>query len=111
MTQPKTTSKFTPGPWLNELHASNNYPKSGDVGCYDSPLDGWVAEVRTPIGELVALAVGNDNKETESRARLIAAAPEMYELLKRVAEKDKWWPPHMLAQEARRIKAAIDGGE
>ncbi len=60
--------------WLNELYATNDYPKSGTNGCYDSPLDGWVCEVRDEAGNLVALAIGNDRKTTEARARLIANA-------------------------------------
>ena len=110
MTQPKTASKFTPEKWLNELHARNDYPQRGDGGCYDSVLDGWVCEVRTLTGGVMALAIGNDRAPVEGRARLIAAAPGMYELLSWIENMGqsgmsfRW-----IEDEARRIKAAIDG--
>ena len=94
MTQPKTASKFTPGPWHLE-HTKHNFEDSGI--CIES-THGPVGSVRLSI---------------YANARLIAAAPEMYELLETIVADHN----AMLANEAttdvltlaRRIKAAIDG--
>ena len=98
-------SKHTPGPW--------QYPDDGFVRGFDSSL--------------IASVARGPSEYAEANARLIAAAPEMYELLEKVAKTaetaaskpDKQEVcavllevvlPH-LGEESRRIKAAIDGGE
>jgi hypothetical protein len=98
MTQ-KTASKFTPGPWLFKGRMKDG-PRS------------FVVEAGT-----WTFYAGK-----EANARLIAKAPEMYELLELLdwfatwltQEKDNIRPPHgdewkSLVKAARRIKAAIDG--
>ena len=65
---------YTPGPWLNELHASDRKVGKGDFA--------WVCEVRTQIGALIAHVYANDKSVCEDQARLIAASPMMLKALK-----------------------------
>lgn len=111
MPRTKTASKHTPGPWevrvadpaLDEVEDTNLY-------VLDTPLVGKT------IGEII--------DQQEATARLIVQAPEMYELLEKVTDiqknvrvslrgnvcitNDVWLE---VANEARRIKAEIDGIE
>ena len=109
MTQPKTASKSTPGPWRWEFEAiEHGYEKL--VGS-----NGFVVLIHSE----------EDGDIKEHDKSLIAKAPEMYELLEKVkktietaaSKPDKQEVcavllevvlPH-LGEEARRIKAAIDG--
>ena len=105
MTQPKTASKFTPGPWETGQARGN----------------GQLDEVMAPDGAAIRLICqvhAGHRDERFANARLIAAAPEMYELLESLAkEANKQFDSSMdaaevfeeLGDEARRIKAAIDG--
>ena len=104
MTQPKTASKsssHTPGPWewtqyspTTAEHHSASLSSSDDDGV---------------LFHQAAWQVSNAN------ARLIAAAPEMYELLEIVESYYHDAPqlhPHdwgTIVNVARRIKAAVDG--
>ncbi len=97
--QPKTGSKsssHTPGPWLvrerGYIHPSS---KSWGLCVYDTK----------PDVESSLLAHVKDN----ANARLIAAAPEMYELLSHITNHDPLLPCGFCINEARRIKAEIDG--
>ena len=56
-------TKFTPGPWTPTLVMN---------------ALGWV---RAPNGQRVAIACGQSNDHTVANARLIAAAPDLYEAL------------------------------
>ena len=103
MTQPKTGSKFTPGPWK----------------AVSTPIT-W--QIRDAANEVITES-WNCHPLPDANARLIAAAPEMYELLSQLLETvDKKFLAggtplcdrceHTLGQsiaETRRIKAAIDG--
>ena len=60
----------TPGPWKRERE----------------PRGRWAVEVREADG-LDRLIVVVDGEDSESNARLIAAAPELLELLSRVTER------------------------
>jgi len=97
MTQPKTASKFTPGPWEAD-------------GLRVKSQQGIVAKAFVPQERGCFAAMDN--------ARLIAAAPEMYELLDKLADRTRGvdavldigrseWAD--LCQDARRLKAEIDG--
>ena len=93
MTQPKTASKFTPGPWRL---------------CYDGQIDG-------ADGSFVCSFRWSSYKDfneprNKANAHLIAAAPEMYELLESLAvEGGDGRSIDAVVSEARRIKAEIDG--
>lgn len=56
-------ARFTPGPWMAE------------------PMTGRGAWVKGESGEWAALSCGNTDAIAEANARLIAAAPDMYEAL------------------------------
>ena len=103
MTQPKTASKFTPGPWEWAQYSPTTPEHHSAI--LSSPDDD---------GVLFHEAAWQVSK---ADARLIAAAPEMYELLEQIdrAKNDMsdrkgtrlaWFN---IICEARRIKAAIDG--
>lgn len=95
MTQPKTVSKFTPGPWKPTQDVGGRWHVDAD---YKGPESDYV-----PIADV---------KQGANDAALIAQAPEMYELLEKVS---KLGTPLLdeavsfLRAEARRIKAGIDG--
>lgn len=91
-------SKFTPGPWKSSVprqlkHKSCRWIKSGTV---------HVAKVYGD-SEFVKVA-----EETEANARLIATAPEMYDILVKIAD-------HRMSpaskQEINDLMARIDGSE
>ena len=71
-------SGHTPGPWLNELHASDRKVGKGDFA--------WICEVRTQLGALIADVYANDKSICEDQARLIAAAPDLLEALSMAAD-------------------------
>jgi len=58
--------KFTPGPWINEETA-----------------------VAGPDGTLTVALLNTGNKDFKANARLIAAAPDLYELLQEVLDGDQ----------------------
>lgn len=92
MTQPKTASKFTPGPWqveevgVEELFIVKPDGKGGWFGIAELSVDAAFAD-----------------------ARLIAKAPAMYELLSHITQHDPLLPCGFCINEAKRIKAEIDG--
>lgn len=92
-------SKFTPGPWL----ASQTMRVHGAVPSSDG-VDICSAD-NANIG-LVYWAESGSRSETRANANLIAAAPEMYEALKRVME-NKWEPDKYLLN----VLQAIDKAE
>lgn len=97
MTQPKTGSKFTPGPW--------------------SVRDGQdVLAISGSETRLVAECHAGHREERQANARLISHAPEMYDLLEQLADRARGvdgaldigystWKS--LCHKARRIKAAL----
>ena len=83
--------KFTPGPWyLNpemDLMASEPCIYCGYKPDFFEPQESIVAEVGNKEGNIVATAreysiLEPTEEEVMANANLIAAAPEMYELLK-----------------------------
>jgi hypothetical protein len=87
MTQPKTASKFTPGPWTPERHSG---------------------------GELIIRGKNSEwvDPQAPNNIGLTVKAPEMYELLDHLDSYSSWLnTPELrdIQTEARRIKAAIDG--
>lgn len=69
-------TKFTPGPWMISPH-----PWPEQIGC--CPLTGRPYSVHAADNRNVAAAT------TKEIARLIAAAPEMYEALRFVCEQSR----------------------
>ena len=90
-------AKFTPGEWI----AVGQYVFA--LGPQDS---------RKAICRAAAIDLGNHEIEAEANARLIAAAPEMAELLARIVESDLNVPALIGYQnQSRLILACIEGGE
>ncbi len=101
MTQPKTASKFTPGPWNAKVDVDR------ERFLIDSP------------SIILAITCGGNDA---ANARLIAKAPEMYEmlsgLLKAITKEDEHGSTPLCYKcvqvlsrsisEAHRIKAEID---
>jgi len=109
MTQPKTASKFTPGPWLRH--------KDGEditVSIRSGAPSSSLAHDRC-ICQFTWTMRNNRWAESEANARLIAKAPEMYELLEKIAllvhhvPNGLIGPVAPLSKQASRIKAEIDG--
>ena len=118
MTQPKTASKFTPGPWSYDRHLFR-----ADESGYEHESYSICATSGAPYIGSVNKGQECGSAEAQANARLIAAAPEMYELLRHIltadgvpqstaagpmSRKDIAWLKTVYA-EARRIKAAVDG--
>ena len=114
--QPKTASKFTPGPYLAE-ETTKNYEG------YELPPAFDVSDGITIVAVIPCTSNDEDYDKAPFNARLIAQAPDMYELLELVTsaklrysaegigsfgptDSIRWQD---IQQEARRIKAAIDG--
>jgi hypothetical protein len=70
---PTETAQHTPGPWRHE---------QGAFGLYISAL--WQDDVRKRI-RVADMPAEEMDPETEANARLIAAAPELLEALRRFA--------------------------
>lgn len=87
--------KFTPGPWTVE----NNEDKSlADILLNIENEDVLVAGIYS--GDAIV------TEEDKATARLVAAAPEMYELLEAVLEENP--PLEMIRQRAFELKKKID---
>ena len=90
-------SKHTPGPWeafQNDLGCGVLATKRADVA-YCWTRDGWPLDSSRPISESVA------------NARLIAAAPELLEVLKEIMS----WEENEQALWAKKARAAIAKAE
>ncbi len=112
--QPKTASKFTPGPYEAKQAGPNLWIYAGDVAV------AFIGGRDTPF-------TLHPNTPHKANARLFWKAPEMYELLEmlntyhtRIVKNPSSLPSLKIAldefptasdiyQEARRIKAEIDG--
>ena len=101
---------FTPGPWhAFEQNATNPNTK----GLFE-------IDANHPSGNRQTIAVTpykGDARELDANARLIAAAPEMYEMCKLLEEcmetidgKDGWDASYELAK-VREVLAKVEGGE
>lgn len=94
-------SKHTPGPWM-----ADNGETYGNIWRIQSPIGSNVKIV----AEMVCASA-----EAEANARLIAAAPEMYEALQMfLAYNDQGGPLHFdtdaMWAKARSVVAKIEGG-
>ena len=69
-------SKHTPGPWL--IEAQNCH--SGDIATVHNTDEKWVT-IYAPHW----METGMDEKEQSANARLIAAAPDLLEALKKIS--------------------------
>jgi len=98
MTQPKTASKFTPGPWILEPNGA---------------AFNLVRESSGQPHHMILLGMKyNQEGELAANARLIAQAPEMYELLSHIENMGQsGMSLRWIEDDARRIKAEIDGVE
>lgn len=99
------TKQATARPWVNELGASMNHEGA------------WQSEVRTDLGELVAVAYGNSNtgdRSAESRAALIVRAVNAHDALVAALEAiqarlvGEWDHPALVAYGPCREVAEID---
>ena len=100
-------SKHTPGPWKVEEGTTLVWTHDPDIpGTYGMGF---------PVAMLLGRRRWNrDNRPTpdeqEASARLIAAAPEMFELLKTV-ENDAGQVPEWLWQRIREVITRVEGAE
>ncbi len=93
------TVRFSPGPWNIKLHATNEL---GEVAIFSA--DDWAMVCR--------LGGGRTNGYTEADARLIAAAPEMYELLRwSPGSRGGAWTEQAWEELRRALLARIDSKE
>ncbi len=123
MTQPKTGSKFTPGPWRITEGPPGAITRQTRPGLHNvTSAPGFTVHARNsnlswPGSELVVASY----TYTEANARLIAAAPEMYELLEQIgvllsdsevrhalSEVGEQAQVHKLLRMTNRIKAGIN---
>ena len=72
--------KFTPGPWVSEIHRINT-PNEQSVGFFVRTITDKPGE-RRQISGYVKTYNPELFKEIEADAALIAAAPEMYEFIR-----------------------------
>jgi hypothetical protein len=70
-------SKHTPGPWKT---VARNYPIA-DTGDYDGCWEVLTGDPKKPI-----VQIWGDSDEDEANARLIAAAPDLLEALRRLLD-------------------------
>ena len=71
MTEEMNRARFTPGPWEARCRTGVDYVISSRDGC------------------VVATTYWRENKEERYNAALIAAAPEMYEMLAEILTSEK----------------------
>ena len=73
--------KHTPGPWLREgrfIYALHEW-KGRQVNRFSTQVDSYTSQ-------------GGTMEEAEANARLIAAAPDLLEVARKLAAWDKKWP-------------------
>ena len=95
-----TQSKHTPGPWVAEVYEHGEFEIE--------------AHGQGSSGGLLVICSRNKHQgrpyEFEANARLIAAAPKMYELLKRYYQETPLGnQPHMIADVVEELLSQIDG--
>lgn len=107
-------TRFTPGPWAYEVLPSNEEERSMPmadwtlmfIGPEDDERPGCVfrsfieADYVTPDGNI------------EADARLVAAAPELYEALKAIVADEPWQnAPRDILRNARAVLAKANGDQ
>ena len=101
-------TKFTPGPWYADIRNGVAVVASKPTpNCLDGGVKGEIARFQGQSHE--EPPYWTLEPEQEANARLIAAAPEMYELLSHITNHDPLLPCGFCINEARRIKAEING--
>ena len=106
-------SKFTPGPWEVSPYLRPDLDDD-PMGVYRlGQLSAAKLTEAYFAAEPETQELANVHTENEANARLIAQAPEMYELLSKMAQwaENPSYPLHQASwcDKARRIKAEIDG--
>ena len=96
-------SKFTKGKWEVVNAGEKNFKTQLFYGYH-------VFSAAKPIAKIFE-ALDDNGNNTQANARLIAAAPEMYELLKRFAECRHEGDMFDIMQNAHELVARIDGKE
>ena len=95
MNDTKEKPAFTPGPWESE-------------DCTPGDSKGLCFAVKSKHTIVARTTDGWD--EARANARLIASAPEMYELLVRISQGNGY-DSLSLAMDARELLAKVEGGE
>lgn len=93
-------TKFTPGPW--KLHPNNDY-----IFSFKS-LDDW----DNPRPICSPAVIYKENEENEANARLIAAAPELYDAVKELLyalQDDENWRTSGVYEDAEAALAKARG--
>lgn len=91
-------SQHTPGPWKHNPHPE---PQNADRHiCVDIP---------SGFSRVIARVKHTDVDNALANARLIAAAPEMYDLLKTYVER--WQSDSVIRETAIALLAKIEGAE
>jgi hypothetical protein len=104
---------FTPGPW--EVYSCEEGERHGQVFAPDGVSDGKTV-CDLPKSKLIQPEDKRKNHyfvhsaEDEANARLIAAAPEMYEVLREILHEADYLLP-TTGEMIREVLAKVDGGE
>jgi hypothetical protein len=104
-----TQKNHTPGPWVVEINHANGEPEFIRSFIYDGMMGGEMFDIANMACDETGNATAN--------ARLIAAAPEMFELLYTVLpyiemlELDQTYKPKTVAALTRRIRDTLDRAE
>lgn len=100
-------SKHTPGPWIvDETVALGSY------GVWTQDAIRYSAHGMQRSAQICAVHGDNsdfDRETTDANARLIAAAPDMLELLKRIAQDLPYAEPGLFVMDAQEILAKVEG--
>ena len=96
-----TTTKHTPGPWTEQTVAVMQF-----VG--DDTHKEEIIQIGQEEGDAVAyvpfVADGHPQADADANARLIAAAPEMYDLLRELTDESE---AHMIGTRLARVRALL----
>jgi len=103
-------SNHTPGKWIYEPSdmtiRTMDFSSNAGMGDYKGVI---IAELDSPEWRKIR---PDSIPEKEANARVIAAAPEMLEVLKQVEKRFDWDPKHaLLMDNIKALLARIEGGE
>lgn len=103
------TTKWTKGPWMvNE----NSHPVTISAALPEDRASGWEKGTAWPMAEVTPMLAGERGREEQiARARVMAAAPDLYEALAELVEAAPLVPnnPEMVAARAALAKARGEG--